>query len=190
MRAVLEGHEGAVNGVACFVGADGKPRIVSASDDKTVRVWNPSSGEEEAVLGMNEAAFAVCVSEYPDAQDMVIVSQGRSFVTLDIQNGIGLPSASAAVADETPLLQHEIVAGIYKPPRLVGEWINVKTLGLGKVLNFSGVWNRLMYDSPHLVDFVEHGQRSVVLRRRKFSKWVFEAFFHSFQNILLTRSIL
>ena len=139
---------------------------------------------------MNEGAFAVCVSEYPDAQDMVIVSQGRSFVTLDIQNGIGLPSASAPVADETPLLQHEIAAGIYKPPRLVGEWINVKTLGLGKVLKFSGVWNRLMYDSPHLVDFVEHGQRSVVLRRRKFMKWVFEAFFHSFQNILLTRSIL
>ena len=81
--------------MACFVGADGKPRIVSASNDKTVRVWNPSSGEEEAVCGMNEAALAICVCECPDAQDMVIVSQGRSFVTFDIQKEIGLPSASA-----------------------------------------------------------------------------------------------
>ena len=46
---MLKGHEEAVNGVACFVGADGKPRIVSVFD-KTVRVWDPSSGEEEAVL--------------------------------------------------------------------------------------------------------------------------------------------
>ena len=44
-EAVLKGHEDYVFGVACFVGADGKPRIVSASHDKTVRVWN-SSGQE------------------------------------------------------------------------------------------------------------------------------------------------
>ena len=62
-EAVLKGHEDTVRGVACFVGADGKPRIVSTSGDKTVRVWNPSSGEEEAVLGMNVFVLAVCVSE-------------------------------------------------------------------------------------------------------------------------------
>ena len=44
---------------------------------------------------MNDVAFVVCVSEYPDAQDMVTVSQGRSTVTFDIQKEIGLPSASA-----------------------------------------------------------------------------------------------
>ena len=93
---MLKGHKYTVNGVACFVGADGKPRIVSAGGlDKTVRVWNPLSGEEEAVYGMNEAARAICVCECPDAQDMVIVSQGRSTVTFDIQKEIGLPSASA-----------------------------------------------------------------------------------------------
>ena len=63
--------------------------------DNTVRVWNPSSGEEEAVCGINEPARAICVCECPDAQDMVIVSQGRSFVTFDIQKEIGLPSAFA-----------------------------------------------------------------------------------------------
>ena len=31
-----------------------KNRIVSASWDNTVRVWNPSSGEEEAVLKGHE----------------------------------------------------------------------------------------------------------------------------------------
>ena len=43
---------------------------------------------------MNEAARAICVCECPDAQDMVIVSQGRSFVTFDIQKEIGGSSVS------------------------------------------------------------------------------------------------
>ena len=50
------------------------------------------------------------------------------------------------------------------------EWIKVKNFGLGKVLKFSKTWNVVFSDSPHLVDFVNHGQRLVVLRRRKFMK--------------------
>ena len=68
-----------------------------------------------------------------------------------------------------PSLQQEMATSI-KPPRLVGEWIKVKNLGLGKVLKFSKTWNVVFSDSPHLVDFVNHGQRLVVLRRRKFMK--------------------
>ena len=43
---------------------------------------------------MNEPTQAICVCECPDAQDMVIVSQGRLTVTFDIQKEIGLSSVS------------------------------------------------------------------------------------------------
>ena len=74
-----------------------------------------------------------------------------------------------ATTAAAPSLQQEIASGI-KPHRLVGVWINVADLGPGKVLSFSKTWNVVFSDSVHLVDFVEHGQRLVVLRRRKLMK--------------------
>ena len=85
MRAVLEGHEGCVNGVACFVGADGKPRIVSASDDKTVRVWNPSSGEEEAVLKGHESRVnAVACFVGADGKPRIVSASGDKLSLIHI----------------------------------------------------------------------------------------------------------
>ena len=68
-----------------------------------------------------------------------------------------------------PSLQQESAARI-KPHRLVGAWINVAGFGLGKVLSFTKTLNVVFSDSVHLVDFVEHGQRQIVLRRRKLMK--------------------
>ena len=43
-RAKLGGHTEKVNGVMCFTLDTGKPRAVSASHDKTLKVWDPVRG--------------------------------------------------------------------------------------------------------------------------------------------------
>ena len=56
----LEGHSDAVNGVA--VSADGR-RAVSASDDKTLKVWDVESGRELRTLqGHSDCVNGVAVS--------------------------------------------------------------------------------------------------------------------------------
>ena len=49
---------------------------------------------------MDQAATTVCVLASPSTQGMVVVSQGCSFVTLDIQKEISPSSASDSVASE------------------------------------------------------------------------------------------
>jgi WD40 repeat protein/DNA-binding SARP family transcriptional activator/DNA-binding XRE family transcriptional regulator len=48
-RAVLEGHQGWVNGV-CPVTVAGKQLLASAGADGTVRIWDPQTGQLRAVL--------------------------------------------------------------------------------------------------------------------------------------------
>lgn len=56
------------------------------------------------------------------------------------------------------------------PQDLVGLWVEVEGLGYGEVLSFDkeDAWGA---DSHHNIDFVDHGQISVLLRRRKFITW-------------------
>ena len=56
------------------------------------------------------------------------------------------------------------------PHDLVGLWVEVEGLGYGEVLSFDkeDAWGA---DSHHNIDFVDHGQISVLLRRRKFITW-------------------
>ncbi|MCP4960497.1 MAG: WD40 repeat domain-containing protein, partial [Actinomycetia bacterium] len=48
-HSMLEGHTGGVVGVA-WGEIDGQPRLATASDDQTVRVWDPVSGDTSMVL--------------------------------------------------------------------------------------------------------------------------------------------
>ena len=48
-RAVLEGHQGWVNGV-CPVTVAGKQLLASAGNDGTVRIWDPETGQQRTVL--------------------------------------------------------------------------------------------------------------------------------------------
>jgi len=59
-RAVLEGHQGWVNGV-CPVSVTGKNLLASAGGDGTVRIWDPVTGLLRAVLeGHQGWVYAVC----------------------------------------------------------------------------------------------------------------------------------
>src|SRR5262249_26419254 len=59
-RAVLEGHQGWVNGV-CPVSVTGKNLLASAGGDGTVRIWDPVTGQLRAVLeGHQGWVYTVC----------------------------------------------------------------------------------------------------------------------------------
>ena len=60
----LEGHTGSVRGLAFVPPAKGKPctQLVSGSYDRTVRVWNLTSGKEDRVVQQAAAVGAVAVS--------------------------------------------------------------------------------------------------------------------------------
>ena len=47
--AALEGHPGSVNAVCAWT-QDGQPRLASGGDDRTVRIWDPTTGVGQNVL--------------------------------------------------------------------------------------------------------------------------------------------
>src|SRR4029077_2987519 len=81
--AVLRGHEGAVYGAA--FSPDGR-RIVTASFDKTARIWDANAAREIGVLrghegGVSSAAFS------PDGRLIVTASDDRTARIWDAQTG-------------------------------------------------------------------------------------------------------
>ncbi len=59
-RAILEGHTGSVRAVCAFT-LDGQVLLASASQDRTIRLWDPATGEERTSLeGHDDWVRAVC----------------------------------------------------------------------------------------------------------------------------------
>jgi len=73
-RGVLSGHTGAVNSVG--FAPDGG-RIVTASADKTVRIWNANAGQEIAVLRGHEDEV-YCAAFSPDGKRIVTASRDET----------------------------------------------------------------------------------------------------------------
>jgi WD40 repeat protein len=68
--ADLWGHQGPVRAL-CAVEVDGRPRLVSGSDDQTLRVWDPVEGTCETVLSGHTDQINAIGSVVVDGQPMI-----------------------------------------------------------------------------------------------------------------------
>jgi hypothetical protein len=138
----LTGHTDSVNAVA--VTPDGQ-RAVSASDDKTLRVWELGSGHELRTLaGHADSVNAVAVT--PDGQRAVSASQDKTLKVWDLGSGrelqtltgprVGVnavavtPSGQRAVSGAWNQLNVWDLAGGRELRTLFGHWVAVNAVGV------------------------------------------------------------
>jgi WD40 repeat protein len=85
--AVLKGHDDVVWSVCSFTTAEGAVRIVSGSQDHTVRVWDAESGEEVAVLkGHDNSVRSVC--SFTTAEGAVRIVSGSMDKTMRVWRAV------------------------------------------------------------------------------------------------------
>jgi WD40 repeat protein len=86
-RAVLEGHEGSVYGL-CSVEVGARQLLASGGDDKTVRIWDPQTGEQRAVLeGHKGPVRAVCPVQVDGRQLIASASADKTVRIWDPRTG-------------------------------------------------------------------------------------------------------
>ena len=83
----LYGHTSSVNCVSVFMGSDGTNRIVSGSDDKTLKVWNAESGVcERTQLGHTKWVLCVSVFMDSDGHPRIVIGSGKSVKVLNCKD--------------------------------------------------------------------------------------------------------
>jgi len=84
----LAGHDGSINAVALT--SDGR-RAVSASSDKTLKIWDLDGGQEIRTLrGHDEGVNAVALT--PDQRLAVSASDDRTLKVWDLESGLMIAS--------------------------------------------------------------------------------------------------
>ena len=82
LRAPLDGYQGSVTSIA--FSPDGK-RIVSGSDDKTIRLWDAETGESlRAPLGKHQGGV-MSVAFSPDGKHIVSGSYDNTIQLWDVE---------------------------------------------------------------------------------------------------------
>ncbi|WP_327002022.1 WD40 repeat domain-containing protein [Dactylosporangium sp. NBC_01737] len=86
-RAALEGHSSRVNAL-CSVRIDGQLLLASASDDWTVRLWDPVTGMQEAVLrGHTREVRALSTLTVSNRQLLVTAADDETVIVWDPATG-------------------------------------------------------------------------------------------------------
>ena len=86
-RIVLEGHHDWVNAV-CAVAVEGRDLLVSASEDRTVRIWDPQTGEERVVLRGHQGGVSAGCAVTVEGQELLATTGDDSTVRIwDPQTG-------------------------------------------------------------------------------------------------------
>ncbi|MGH3568316.1 MAG: trypsin-like peptidase domain-containing protein [Pseudonocardia sp.] len=101
---VLEGHTGGLVSGVCAVRVGQRELLASASDDRTVRVWDPGTGAAEQVLqGHTGGVLGVCAVRVGQRELLASASDDRTVRVWDPGTGhplslIPMPSPAHAVA--------------------------------------------------------------------------------------------
>jgi DNA-binding beta-propeller fold protein YncE len=124
LKVVLGGHEDVVNSIA--FDRDGK-RLLSASYDRTARIWDVSSGKSLRTLTMH-SDFVLAAAFSPDGKHVYTGSKDHSVRMTEAESGKGVFTFSDRSEDVLSVAAHPdgksvVVAGI--EPGLT--WWNVQT---------------------------------------------------------------
>ena len=92
-HSVLQGHDGWVYSVCPLIAPDGKPLLVSAGNDATVRIWDPATGTQRSSFrGHDKAVRSVCT----------FTKEGTTFLATASEDGTARVWDPTAGAEDCP----------------------------------------------------------------------------------------
>ncbi len=113
----LTGHTGSVN--ACKFSPDGK-KIVSASNDKTLKIWDVETGKEITTLRGHTSSVEDCAFS-PDGKKIISRSYGNTLKIWDAETGglitlawhtIGLSTGDVSLDNKKIVSENEFLSGL------------------------------------------------------------------------------
>lgn len=134
---------------------EGEKQEDGRQEQETSAVLEEKTGEDEKRAGNAENENNVA----------------NSFALSPLQNGRDRQGDFEAIQKKGSYITSPKSAAILEPSDLVGRWIHVESMGVGRVLHFEKTHNPFFGHSIHHVDFIERGTFGLVLGRMKFCRW-------------------